>query len=727
MISLRILGVLMHVAQIVWSLRWLFAALVTLVLLVGGRPGTKPVLSSPGATVRVSVPNLADQGTLGTQANGPSTNASISDDGRYVAFESEATNLVLGDTNGVKDIFVHDRLTGATERVSVDSAGNQANGPSFAPAISGDGNVVAFSTWASNLVAGDTNGFEDVVIHNRATGATVLVSVSSTGGPANGTSYDPSLNSDGSFVAFSSSADNLVPGDSGGRYDIFLRDMVAGATTRIWAASNSARDPALSADSNFVVFQSYSSSTDSPGQAYLHDRRTGSTEVVSLSQYGQPGSAPSPFTEPEVSDDGWYVVFDSLAPLVEADVANLDVFLRDRQSSVTERVSTKPDGTSDGLNSWDPSISSDGRFVAFASAPEGTVSTQGLVPGDTNGNAAGVFVRDRLLMVTRRVSLSGAGPAISADGHFVAFGGVTDIFVVDLQGDYDGDGYIDTVDNCWSVSNPSQANGDGDPAGDACDNCPTVPNATQWDRDGDAFGNECDNCPYTSNPAQDNNIHPATYMGDHCEDPDFDGVKDYFDNCPDVSNRSQTNSDGDSLGNACDPDYDNDGVTDVVELPCGADPLDLTAPYSRPERVDIPGDDDGDTLIDEPLPAGAESYDCDGDGYTGSAEAHVFNATNVRDQDPCGTDAWPADFVSGGAPNSTDKVNVADLVSFIAPTRRINTNPADPGYDVRWDLVPGAGPFSKVINVTDISSIITVMPSMLGGVRAFNGPACPWP
>lgn len=205
-------------------------------------------------------------------------------------------------------------------------------------------------------------------------------------------------------------------------------------------------------------------------------------------------------------------------------------------------------------------------------------------------------------------------------------------------------------------------------------------------------------------------------------DHDFDAVADGTDNCPDFYNPTQTDTDGDFLGNPCDPDYDNDGVWDAVESPCGADPLDLTPPFSRPERVDLPGDDDGDLLDGEALPTGAESYDCDGDGYTGTVEAHVFSDTNVRDQDPCGTDAWPADFIGGASANL---ITLTDLASFVAPVRHFGSSPGDAGFDVRWDVVPGGT--GSVINLADLGSLVTVKPAMFGGAKAFNGPTCPWP
>ena len=123
-------------------------------------------------------------------------------------------------------------------------------------------------------------------------------------------------------------------------------------------------------------------------------------------------------------------------------------------------------------------------------------------------------------------------------------------------------------------------------------------------------------------------------------DDDGDGVHEQDDNCPNVANPTRTNTDGDAMGDGCDSDDDNDGVSDAAEPPCEGDPLDVTPPLSRPERLDGPFaavDDDGDTQIDEPLPGGVANFDCDGDGYTGSAENHVFSylAQTNGDQKTC--------------------------------------------------------------------------------------------
>ena len=182
--------------------------------------------SRPGTTERVSVDSAGNQ-----VADGFScwncwpylTPTSLSAEGRLVAFESYASNLVPGDTNGRLDVFVHDRQTRLTERVSVDSAGIQGNGSSRQPSISADGRFMAFTSDATNLVPGDTNGRTDVFVHDRQTGTTERVSVDSAGNQGNAGSSGVGISGDGRFVAFTSSATNLVPGDTNSVADVFVR------------------------------------------------------------------------------------------------------------------------------------------------------------------------------------------------------------------------------------------------------------------------------------------------------------------------------------------------------------------------------------------------------------------------------------------------------------------------------------------------------------------------
>jgi Tol biopolymer transport system component len=171
-----------------------------------------------GKTSRVSI------SSAGVQGNNGSWEPSISSDGRYVAFHSEADNLVAGDTNGINDIFVHDRQTGETSRVSISSTSVQGNNYSWVASISSDGRFVTFHSFADNLVAGDTNGEDDIFVHDRQTGETSRVSISSAGVQGNNGSKVSSISSDGRFVAFYSWADNLVAGDTNGINDIFVHD-----------------------------------------------------------------------------------------------------------------------------------------------------------------------------------------------------------------------------------------------------------------------------------------------------------------------------------------------------------------------------------------------------------------------------------------------------------------------------------------------------------------------
>jgi Tol biopolymer transport system component len=403
--------------------------------------GIAIVLGSIGwaqVTQRVSV----DSG--GAEGNNNSRDPSISADGRYVAFESAATNLVPGDTNSFYDIFVRDRQNGTTERVSVSSAGAQGDLTSYSPSISADGRYVAFYSFAANLVPGDTNGAGDVFLRDRQSGATERVSVSSGG--VQGNSYSGvsgvSISADGRYVAFHSAATNLVPGDTNGGDDVFLRDRLSGTTERMSIDSggvqgnSSSYFPSISADGRYVAFQSFAGNlvpgdTNVVGDVFLRDRQTSTTERVSISSVGVQGNFASDSSA--ISADGRYVAFASTATnLVSGDTNGVsDVFLRDRLSGTTERVSVSLYGYQGNGSSYAPSISADGLNVAFLS------SATNLVLGDTNG-FIDAFVRDRGGVTTDRVSVSSGGvqgngeshdPSISADGRYVAFDSGAAFFV----------------------------------------------------------------------------------------------------------------------------------------------------------------------------------------------------------------------------------------------------------------------------------------------------------
>jgi Tol biopolymer transport system component len=339
----------------------------------------------------------------GVTGNFGSDVPAISSDGRFVLFFSAASNLVPGDTNAHYDTFVRDRQTGTTELVSVSTNGAQGDQSSASGSISADGRFAAFDSDATNLVAGDTNGHTDVFVRDRQNGTTECISFSSSGVLGNLASSGPSISADGRFVAFQSLADNLVAGDTNGHADVFVRDRQSGTTERVSVDSAGAQSigdcssASISADGRFVAFLSAASNlvpgdTNGTSDVFIHDRQTGTTERVSVATGGAQANGSSSYSFPTspLSADGRFVAFFSMASNLVAGDTNgyADVFLRDRQSGTTERVSLGTAGVQGNQFSSYPSITPDGRFVSFYS------SASNLVAGDTNG-FYDVFVRDR--------------------------------------------------------------------------------------------------------------------------------------------------------------------------------------------------------------------------------------------------------------------------------------------------------------------------------------------
>lgn len=420
------------------------------------RQGTRETVASPmskGVTTLISV------NSSGAQGNNWSDDSAISADGQLVVFRSPATNLVPGDTNSEIDIFVHNRQTGATTRISVDSSGMQANYGSYRPVISANGRFVSFHSYASNLVPNDTNGAWDVFVHDLQTGTTTRASVNSFSVEGNSESMYPVLSEDGRFVAFFSSASNLVPEDNNNAADVFVHDLETGTTTRASVDSsgvegnNDSMYPALSANGRFVAFESRASNlvlgdTNGTVDVFIYDRQTETTTRLSVDSLGMQGNSASYM--PSMSLDGRLVAFFSDASnLVPGDTNGArDVFIHDRQTEMTTRISVDSLGTQGNDESRDPAFSANGRFVAFFSR------ASNIIPNDTNGQLD-VFVHDLEAGTTTRVSVDSAGlqgndasekPAISADGRYVAFdsyasnlvlgdiNSAIDIFVHDQQG-----------------------------------------------------------------------------------------------------------------------------------------------------------------------------------------------------------------------------------------------------------------------------------------------------
>jgi cold shock CspA family protein len=393
----------------------------------------------------------------GGEANGPSDYPrciTTSANGVVVAFTSAASNLVAGDLNGAADVFVRDRSTGTTERVSVDSnggEGDQDSGRGGGLALSADGQIVAFTSDASNLVAGDNNGMTDVFVHDRTTGSTERVSVDSSGAEGDGNCFSVAMSADGMVVAFASGSTNLVAGDTNGVTDVFVHDRTTGTTERVSVRSNGAEGngasfaPAISADGLTVAFASDATTliaTDANGvtDVFVHDRTTGVTKRVSISTGGAAGNKPSGASHgPALSANGQLVIFESDATnLVVGDTNGAtDIFVRDTAANTTERDSVDSAGSQGKDNSPAAAISADGRMVAFQS------SAANLIASDTN-KVADIFLHDRSSGTTERVSVDSTGsqangasssPAISADGHVVAFlSGATNLVAGDGNG-----------------------------------------------------------------------------------------------------------------------------------------------------------------------------------------------------------------------------------------------------------------------------------------------------
>ena len=394
-------------------------------------------------TQRVSIANNE------IQSDQRSKQPSISSDGRYVAFASDATNLVKGDKNGVTDIFVRDLAKRTTKRVSVSSTGVEGNKASYWPFISSDGRFVTFTSEANNLDASDNNGVGDVFVHDTKTGDTTMISRAIDGTGGNDLSFWSSISSDGRYVAFMSNATNLVQPDSNDSWDIFLRDRQTAQTSLVSLAydgkqANSQSEyPIISTDGRFVAFASDATNivvedTNGYRDVFEYDRLTGETIRVSITSNGIQANNGTQAFVISISADGQFVAFPSLATnLVPNDTNNVwDIFVHNRYNGETSRVSVSSNGTPSDAGSYGVSISPDGRYVTFGS------NATNLVTDDLNG-VMDVFVFDRQTGQIERVSVAtdgtqgneasgftliapdgidlAYGPLISSDGSIIAF------------------------------------------------------------------------------------------------------------------------------------------------------------------------------------------------------------------------------------------------------------------------------------------------------------------
>lgn len=401
-----------------------------------------PAASAQNPITRVNVAPDGSEADFGGGTNPPAVSA----DGRFIAFDSPAKNLVPGDVRYAADVFLHDRATGSLVCISRALDGLEGDGESATPALSSDGRFIAFASSSGNLVAGDTNGHSDCFVRDRdpdgdglfdeADAFTLRVSVHSDGSEGDGPSYSPAIDGAGTQVAFASDATNLGNADSNAATDIFVHDLLAGTTRKASLAWNGAGGkatsfgPSFSADGRFVAFASRATNlvlgdTNGKTDLFLRDLVAATTERVSVGEFFAEADGDS-FAPAALSADGAQVAFLCAATNLVDDDANgdPDLFVRDRSASITTLVSRASDGSlgSKGANSL-PACSSDGRFITFTS------DSIEFDPGDTNGRRD-LFLHDRQTGVTELLSKSckdvvgdddSWSANLSADGTLVAF------------------------------------------------------------------------------------------------------------------------------------------------------------------------------------------------------------------------------------------------------------------------------------------------------------------
>ncbi|MGQ0551809.1 MAG: TolB family protein [Planctomycetota bacterium] len=444
------------------------------------------------STERVSVSSSGAQ-----MVSGNAEGTSISADGRFVAFFTDAPGLVPGDTNTYEDVFVHDRYLGTTRWVSVTSGGVGANGPSDFPSISADGRYVAFRSGATNLDSFDVNNYQDVYLHDLHLGTTRLLSKQPDDFSDDvGHSSYMEISADADAVAFETAA-LLDPLDNGAFTDIYVYDKSLDLCERISVnanppASNSANGHSfmatVSGDGRFVAYASDAKNliptdTNNRRDIFLRDRLLDVTTRVSVATGGAQVNHNS--DHPAISADGNFIAFDSIATnLVVGDTnGQRDVFVHNRLTGETTRVSVSSAGDQGNSVSQEPDLSADGRYVTFHS------DATNLVAGDTN-TSTDVYRHDRLTGTTTRISLTTSGaqsnngclfPAMSADGRVIAFDSSStnlvpgdtndrrDIFARDTTGCAAG--------GAWLAYGAGLAGADGFVPGLFGSNCP-LPGAT---------------------------------------------------------------------------------------------------------------------------------------------------------------------------------------------------------------------------------------------------------
>jgi len=404
---------------------------------------TFPVFAAAQVIERISVDSAENESTL--ESSLAISKDGVSENGRFIVFASPSDDLVADDNNGQSDVFLRDRVLGTTVRISTNNhGGGDASGASQRPSISGDGRYIVFDSDAGDLVAGDGNGFLDIFLFDTVGGAMTRISLSSIGGDADATSTRPSISGDGRYVAFSSSATNLVAGGANTNVDIYVRDRTLGTTIKVTERTDGSLtdlnswQPVISDDGRHVAFTSGDSGlvlNDGNAQpdVFVCNLDTSAIERVSVTTAGAESSDRNGAAA--ISAFGTVVAWWSRAEdLVDDDTNSVDdIFVRDRTLGTTTRISVTTAGAQAvGGGNWHVSMSHDGRFVAFAS------DSANLVDDDNEGNGD-VVSYDRLTGITRRHSRvpGGAGgndysrsPSLTPDGAYVVFESGASNFIV---------------------------------------------------------------------------------------------------------------------------------------------------------------------------------------------------------------------------------------------------------------------------------------------------------
>jgi len=400
-------------------------------------------------------------GPGGVQGDGFSGGGDLSYDGRYLVFSSQATNLLPGRTTSGYQVFLRDRLTGENELLTINADGDLAKDQSVAGFVSPDGRFVLIRSWARNLVAAPFRWGPQSYVYDRHEGTLDPVSVSSAGDFADGPSGETAVTPDGRFAAFISWGENLSADDTNGTYDLFLRDRATSTTRLISIAldgqsgNDATRSPSISAGGDLIVFHSVATNlvpqdTNAVGDIFLADVAQGTIERISVDATGAQANGSSYW--PQITPDGrWIVYYSNASNLVADDTDHTsDVFVFDRHSRSTTLISRTGDGRPLPGGSTSPSISDDGRYVAF-----------------TYGSGyPQIFVKDRTLGALRRLSETPDGEPvgtssyyarISGDGRFVAFQSnapnlvaedTNNTFDVFVHGAVCGDGLIERGEEC---------------------------------------------------------------------------------------------------------------------------------------------------------------------------------------------------------------------------------------------------------------------------------------